>query len=473
MSSSSSSSSAPTPVPAPALDAAAAAAHAQLESAVAAADSALTLAALRSLLALPMTPGVLRAMPLARTVGKLRKSADTEVAGLATAAVTQWKDMLAAPAPPLATFLAGDAPAPAPADGSDGPAAAPSFFDLNRERVLRAAPAPAPPNVVYWMSRDQRVADNWALIRAQQLAAASSGGLCIVFCLASSFLGGAYARHFGFMLRGLKETESRANALNIPFHIVCGAPEDVLPAFAAANGVGTIVCDFSPLRHARQSRVALAAALAASGGAGAGLREVDAHNVAPCFRVSDKCEFAARTIRPKIHAAMNTYLTEFPAVEKHPFSFPAAAPAYAPVSGGGARARAEMWAAVAGAVLPRLDASVGEVHWAAPGEAAAAKAMRHFLPRLNTTYAGARNDPCDDSGASNLSPYFHFGHLAVQRVLLEIKRGYQCGTGALFPSASRTSGIHSFCEEAVVRKELSDNFCNYNPDYDSIDGAHK
>jgi deoxyribodipyrimidine photo-lyase len=43
---------------------------------------------------------------------------------------------------------------------------------------------------------------------------------------------------------------------------------------------------------------------------------------------------------------------------------------------------------------------------------------------------------------------------------------------ALFPSGERTTSVHSFCEELVVRKELSDNFCFYNDNYSTITGAH-
>ncbi len=79
--------------------------------------------------------------------------------------------------------------------------------------------------VVYWMSRDQRTHDNWALLYAQgktregqeapkdslyggalphwllELALAREMALAVVFCLAPSFLG-ASIRHYGFMLRG-------------------------------------------------------------------------------------------------------------------------------------------------------------------------------------------------------------------------------------------------------------------------------
>ncbi len=40
-----------------------------------------------------------------------------------------------------------------------------------RIRALNQAPSGTGP-VVYWMSRDQRVTDNWALLYAQELALA-------------------------------------------------------------------------------------------------------------------------------------------------------------------------------------------------------------------------------------------------------------------------------------------------------------
>jgi deoxyribodipyrimidine photo-lyase len=55
--------------------------------------------------------------------------------------------------------------------------------------------------VLYWCSRDQRVADNWALIHACEAAAATGAPVAVVFSLVTKFLG-AGARQFGFMLRG-------------------------------------------------------------------------------------------------------------------------------------------------------------------------------------------------------------------------------------------------------------------------------
>lgn len=62
---------------------------------------------------------------------------------------------------------------------------------------------------------------------------------------------------------------------------------------------------------------------------------------------------------------------------------------------------------------------------------------------------------------SNLSPYFHFGQLSVQRVALEIREHKK----------SAPAAVDTFLEEAVVRRELSDNFCFYEPNYDNIECA--
>jgi deoxyribodipyrimidine photo-lyase len=43
--------------------------------------------------------------------------------------------------------------------------------------------------VAYWMSRDQRADDNWALLFAQELAIKYNQPLTVVFCLVEDFLG--------------------------------------------------------------------------------------------------------------------------------------------------------------------------------------------------------------------------------------------------------------------------------------------
>ena len=120
---------------------------------------------------------------------------------------------------------------------------------VNRARVRplnQARPGQGP--VVYWMSRDQRVRDNWALLYAQELALSMGQPLGVVFCLAPAFLG-ASLRQYGFMLKGLQEVAGDLADLNLPFFLLTGEPARELPGWVSHYRVGTVVCDFSPLRR--------------------------------------------------------------------------------------------------------------------------------------------------------------------------------------------------------------------------------
>ena len=75
-------------------------------------------------------------------------------------------------------------------------------------------------------------------------------------------------------------------------------------------------------------------------------------------------------------------------------------------------------------------------------------------------YDDGRNDPTKNH-LSNLSPFFHYGHIAPQRVALEI-------TKSSLPLKDRDA----FLEEMIVRRELADNFCHYESIYDYFGGFH-
>ncbi len=75
-----------------------------------------------------------------------------------------------------------------------------------RIRRLNKNGSEGPGPVLYWMSRDQRASDNWALIYAQNVALQKKVSLLVVFCLVPEFLGAAM-RQYGFMIKGLQELE--------------------------------------------------------------------------------------------------------------------------------------------------------------------------------------------------------------------------------------------------------------------------
>lgn len=291
--------------------------------------------------------------------------------------------------------------------------------------------------VVYWMSRDQRVHDNWALIHAQECAIEHKSPVIVVFCLVPSFLG-ATIRQYDFMLRGLQEVENILESLNIPFYLLEGFPEKVMPGFLKKYGIKNLITDFDPLRIKREWRKKVAEE------AGITFYEVDSHNVVPCWIASGKQEYGAYTLRPKIRRLLGGFTDGFPELKRHPFQW-------------NASARRVDWQKIRKGL--DVDLSVGRVDWLASGETAARELLMKFLAEGINHYNTLRNDP-NKNGVSHLSPYLHFGQISAQRVLLELEK----------TAADRNESGAAFIEELVVRRELSDNYCYYNPDYDIFDG---
>ncbi|URD78308.1 FAD binding domain of DNA photolyase [Musa troglodytarum] len=320
-------------------------------------------------------------------------------------------------------------------------------FHPDRVRVLKpGSPCPSGP-VVYWMFRDQRSANNWALIHAAALAARSHAPLAVAFCLSHRFLG-AHARQLGFMLRGLRLLRGRLAALGLPFFLLRGDAPDALPGFLSRLGASALVADFSPLRPVRAWKDALCERLPAA----VALHEVDAHNVVPVWVASGKLEYGAKTIRPKIHRLLTEYLVEFPQLP----------PPAVPWTG---EAPPEIdWDELIGEVV-REAGEVPEIGWCEPGEEAAMEALMGrkdgFLTKTLKLYDSDRNDPVKPRALSGLSPYLHFGQISAQRCALE----------AWKLRKSCRQSVDAFLEELIVRRELADNFCYYQPHYDSLQGA--
>lgn len=317
-------------------------------------------------------------------------------------------------------------------------------FNHKRCRLLTKCAVPSGQGpVLYWMSRDQRVQDNWALIYAQKLALKRSVPLMVCFCLVPKFLD-ATIRQFGFMLKGLREVEQELQKLKVPFSLLMGMHKEQIPLHVSSHAVSAVVCDFSPLKVPMGWVTDVGRDLEKSS---VPLVQVDAHNIVPCWLASDHLEYAARTIRPKIHAKLPEFLVKIPALVEHPYPPPKST--YTQVD----------WAAADASL--QVDRTVEEVSWAIPGYKGGMAVLEDFCTRRLKDFHSGRNNP-NLSALSNLSPWFHFGQISIQRSILRVK---ECQSAATKPS------VDAFVEEAVVRRELADNFCFYNPKYDSLDGA--
>ncbi|XP_030608569.1 CPD photolyase isoform X2 [Archocentrus centrarchus] len=297
--------------------------------------------------------------------------------------------------------------------------------------------------VLYWMLRDQRVQDNWALIHAQLLAAEENLPLHICFCLEVPKSELSTQRHYSFMLKGLKEVAKECKHLNIQFHLLHGAPGNVLPGFASDHSLGAVVTDFSPLREPLQWLEDVKKKLPQD----IPFIQVDAHNIVPCWVASPKLEYSARTIRGKITNLLSEFLTDFPLVEKHPYT-------------AAGTAKEVDWDKTLASL--EVDRTVEETEWAKPGTKAGMDMLESFIDVRLKLFGSQRNDP-NAPALSQLSPWLRFGQLSAQRVALQVQRsGKNAG-----------QSIPAFIEELVVRRELTDNFCFYNKKYDSVEGAYE
>ncbi|SNS14153.1 Deoxyribodipyrimidine photo-lyase type II [Humidesulfovibrio mexicanus] len=298
-----------------------------------------------------------------------------------------------------------------------------------RARLIHDRPQTQGP-VLYWMHREMRAADNWALLHARELADQRRQPLAVAFCLAREYPLAALP-HFAFLLHGLRHTAQELEALGVPFILLRGEPGQAVAQYARDARIGLLVTDADPAKPKRAWLADLLSRLQCPA------MEVDSRNVAPARRVSDKAEYMARTIRPKIQRLLPEFLDPFPALQRQSLPWPGPAPA-------------TDWDVLLATFGPP------PAHFP-PGEAAARQRLDAFLRQGLPRYADERNTPVSPA-SSGLSPYLHFGQLSAQRAAL-----------AAMAANAAPQAREAFLEQLIVRRELAENFCLHTPHYDTVE----
>jgi deoxyribodipyrimidine photo-lyase len=309
------------------------------------------------------------------------------------------------------------------------------FVNNKRCHIVREDKLGSGP-VIYWMSRDQRAEDNHAIAFAQMLAEQMKQPLGVVFCLVDDFPGGTL-RAYDFMLRGLEETARDLSKYDIPFFLLVGRPKEKIPAFCRQHQVGGIVGDFDPLRIKREWQHDVAKKISIP------FYEIDTHNIVPCRVASSKEEYGAYTMRPKLHRLLPEFMDDLPTLKKQTIPWKGEVPLID-------------WRKALASL--KTDSSVVPVEWLSPGHKSAKKTLDDFINNKLSRYETDRNDPTID-GLSNLSPFLHFGQISPQRVALEIQK---CN--------ATLSTEEAFLDQLITWRELSDNYCFYNKNYETVEG---
>ena len=288
--------------------------------------------------------------------------------------------------------------------------------------------------VVYWMERDQRVDDNWALIVANEISKKHNKQLVIIFNYDLEFYGNEL-RRFDFLIKGLREVEVKCNNLNIPFIFTHGNSEEKVIQQIQKLKACSLITDANPLKPIKKAKSEIVKNIDLQ------FLEVDAHNIVPVWISSNKEEFGARTIRGKLNNMLEEYLADFPKIEKQ---IPGKRKV---VKNNFNKTLLEL----------ELNSDVEPITWLNSGENAAFEVLQKFIKTKLKTYGDERNDP-NTNVISNLSPYIHFGQISAQRVAL------------IMQAVADNPNTKVFLEEMIIRRELSDNYTFYNDNYDNFNG---
>jgi len=305
--------------------------------------------------------------------------------------------------------------------------------------------------VVYWMQRDVRTVENWALLFAGHVAESAKVTLQVLFVLPLTSVPQAdeslppsmdemriTERHGSSLLGGLEKVHAELGSLDVPLNVLMPPSHDAVGTtvcdFLDQCQPQLVVCDMNPLRRYQQWMEEQAAPLLDEWSIP--MIQVDTHNVVPVWHASSKREVGARTLRPKLHRLTSTFLQSCPDFK-----------------GNGHVTKTPKLATFEKEDYVEYidwDSSIRPVSWAQPGTDKAMEQFQFFLKNGLKNFDSLRNNLNHCNACSNLSPWINHGHVSFQKLAKDVKALNKYGNGTVL-----------YIEEGLVQRELSDNYVYY------------
>jgi deoxyribodipyrimidine photo-lyase len=291
--------------------------------------------------------------------------------------------------------------------------------------------------VLYWMQSSQRTECNMALEYAFSWADKLDKPLVVFFGLTRGFKE-ANLRHYTFMLEGLREVKAQLEEIGVKLVVRGESPE--LGVVALSKDACATVADKGYLKTLRQWYNFAAANLRCP------LVQVEENVVVPVEVASNKEEYSAAILRPKIQKNRENFLYVPKQHEPKKISL-------------GLKFDSVDLADVDAAISALdVDKAVSKARGCQGGSSEAAKRLEDFLKNKLSAFPELRNDPTADF-TSNLSPYLHFGQISPVQIALEVLEA---------DVADEAKEV--YLEELIVRRELAVNYAYFNESYDSFEG---
>jgi deoxyribodipyrimidine photo-lyase len=299
-------------------------------------------------------------------------------------------------------------------------------------------------HVVYWMQQAQRVHFNHALNHAIEIANFRNLPLVVFFGLSTNYPD-ANLRHFHFMLEGLKEVKAILDHFQITFVIRLVSPEiGIIPFLEHASA---LVMDYGYLRHQKlwRKHVLDVAKVTYSD---VYIDMIDTDAIVPVKVASDKAEYGAYTLRPKITKLYPLYrdFTRISVIKNTTkLDFPS-----------------DVDLSNIDLLLSKfdLDQSVQKSEIYQGGYIEASRLMSLFINQKAIHYLES-NDPSTDY-TSLMSMYIHFGQISTLDILERIFLAHDHG---------QLDGqvLDAYIEQLLVRRELALNYVTYVKGYDQFE----
>jgi deoxyribodipyrimidine photo-lyase len=289
--------------------------------------------------------------------------------------------------------------------------------------------------VLYWSQMNRRVDCNHALLYAIEIANRLNVPVLFYEGLTCTY---EYAndRLHTFILEAVPETARRLKQAGIGYVFYLRKTKDSRNDvfYELAKHAAAVVTDDYPTFIARQHNARVPQKL------GIPYYVVDSSCIVPMEEIPER-QYAAYTMRPKIHRLLPRYL-KFPDALKLKKRFTAAVPHF--------------HTEVTDDTIARLVSSCEIDHSVAPsvvfrgGRGAAERLLQYFLEHNLKRYAQARNEPSDHA-TSHLSPYLHFGQISSLEVASTVK-AY---------AHEHKLIADEYLEELIVRRELAFNYARH------------
>lgn len=313
-----------------------------------------------------------------------------------------------------------------------------SYPLIQKERIQRLNNKPLNEEgkyVLYWMQAAQRAHYNHALEYAIKQANSLDLPLVVFFGLTDDFPD-ANLRHYKFMLEGLAETKQTLEDRGIQMLVEKTEPPKGILSLSSNSSL--TVVDRGYLRIEREWRKRV------SNNINCPLIEIETDVVVPVEQASNKEEYAAYTIRPKINDQLQNYLVE---VEHH-------TPNQSSLDLDLKTSLVNLSQQETILKNLKVDRSVKPVDSFTGRHSKALENLEDFLENKLDDFPDKRNDP-GENYLSNLGPYLHFGQISPLEIALKV-------------IDTKSPGVDPYLEELIVRRELSFNFVFYNSHYDDL-----